>query len=88
MQKLTYKQIGNLLFQVEFDSYDLLSTEELIWLLNSNLKEERAISAKLLGEREAKESVPYILKALKSEHDKNVALIMNEAFMSLSIANK
>jgi hypothetical protein len=88
MQKLTYKQIGNLLFHVEFDSYDLLSTEELIWLLNSNLKEERAISAKLLGECEAKESVPYLLKALQSEHDKNVALIMNEALMSLSIANK
>lgn len=37
MKKLTYKQISNLLFNVEFDSYELLNTEELIWLLKSDI---------------------------------------------------
>ncbi len=88
MKKLTYKQISNLLFNVEFDSYELLNTEELIWLLKSDLKEERAISAKLLGEREAKESLPYIFNALQLEKEKSISIILSETLMCLATANK
>ena len=87
MKKLTYKQISSLLFSVEFESYELLNNEELIWLLKSDIKEERAISAKLLGEREAKESLPFLFSALQLEKEKSICLILSESLMSLSIAN-
>ena len=87
MKKLSYKQISNLLFTVEFDSYELLNTEELIWLLKSDSKEERAISAKLLGERESKESMPYIFSALQVEKEKSISMILSETLMQLAIAN-
>jgi hypothetical protein len=87
MKKLTYKQISSLLFTIEFESYEMLSNEELIWLLKSDMKEERAISAKLLGEREAKESLPFLFSAMQLEKDKSVSMILSEALMSLAIAN-
>lgn len=87
MKKLTYKQISSLLFSVEFESYELLNNEELIWLLKSDIKEERAISAKLLGEREAKESLPFLFSAMQLEKEKSIGLILSEALMSLAIAN-
>lgn len=87
MKTLTYKQISNLLFNVPFESYEMLNNEELIWLLRSDLKEERAISAKLLGEREAKEAMPYLFSALQLEKEKSISIILSEAMMCLAIAN-
>jgi hypothetical protein len=87
MKKLTYKQISSLLFAIEFESYEMLNNDELIWLLKSDMKEERAISAKLLGEREAKESLPFLFSAMQLEKEKSVSMILSEALMSLAIAN-
>ena len=88
MKKISYEQISNLLFEVEFESYELLNDEELIWLLKSNVCEERAIAARLLGEREAIEALPYLCNALSAEQEKGVSLIITESLMCLASIKK
>ena len=88
MKKLTYEQISNVLLGFEFESYELLNNQELIWLLKSNIVEERAIAAKLLGERQALEALPFLCNALSSEKEKSVCLIITETLMCLAITKE
>jgi hypothetical protein len=45
-----YQQI-NMSYLANLDSYDILNNSELVWLLESNIAEERIIAAQLLRDR-------------------------------------
>ncbi len=42
----------NLRYLAHLDSYDILNNKELMWLLSSNVEEERIIAALLLRDRQ------------------------------------
>ena len=84
MKKITSKQISKMLFEVPFESYELLNNDELIWLLKSDVMEERAIAAKFLGEREAMEALPFLCNALSCEMDKCIRIIITDALTCLA----
>ena len=88
MKKLAYSEISKILFNAEIESYENLTNEELIWVLKSEVPEERAIAAKLLGERNAMIALPYICKTLANEKEKYISVIMSEALLSLTAGQK
>jgi hypothetical protein len=45
-----YQQL-DLLYLANLDNYDILSNRELVWLLSSNVEEERIIATLLLRDR-------------------------------------
>jgi hypothetical protein len=88
MNIIDYNKTPNILLNIGLDSYELLNNQELIWLLKSNVKEERGIAAKFLSEREVKQSLPYIAQALEVEKDEYIAMIMLEAQLNLLSASE
>ncbi len=48
-----YQQL-DMTYLANLDSYDILNNNELMWLLSSNVAEERIIAAQLLRDRNIK----------------------------------
>ena len=48
-----YQQL-DMTYLANLDSYDILNNNELMWLLSSNVDEERIIAAQLLRDRNIK----------------------------------
>lgn len=88
MRKLKYKEISSILFNAELDSYENLNNEELIWLLKSEVPEERAIAAKLLGDREDIHALPFICNTLALEKENYISIILSEALIHLTAGHK
>lgn len=84
MKRTTYNEIRSIIFNAELDSYENLNDEELIWLLKSEVAEERAIAAKLLGDRGSMAALPFICKRLATEKEKYISIIMVEALKMLT----
>lgn len=84
MKKIAYHEISSILFNADLDSYENLDDQELVWLLKSVVPEERAIAAKLLGERESSIALPYLCNTLATEKEKYISIIMSEALMNLT----
>lgn len=55
----------NMAYIANLDSYDILNNNELMWLLASNIEEERIIAALLLRDRNVR-SLEEIVNAKKN----------------------
>jgi len=62
-KSLNHYQVMNLLYLANMDSYDILNDNELMWLLLSNIEEERIIAALLLRDRKRSS----LIEALNSQ---------------------